>query len=250
MAIGDQGNFEQGDQKAGKHANQGDQDEALFVRVAAEGGKGPFSGGTSSTVKGLLEGLQIEQTQNVQPEARTRPDAQAGARTRPDAQQEVRTRPDAQTQANQGGEREVTGPNGSKIRLSSKFPDGKERPTEVTEPDGIRHAYLWREVGGKVIPIATMDLSPQGQRLATGELMQNLKTWKIKAGNYPEMPIEGTLTVDANGVHKFREANGNTFTRNPDGSATYTDSSGRSLNHPLARGPKDFVPNPGVRLKK
>lgn len=248
MAIGEQGNFDQGDQNAGKQGNQGNQEE-LYVRVQAEtGGKGPFSGGASSTVKGLLNNLEIEQTQGT---PRTRPDAQPEPRTRSDAQPEARTRPDAQ-QAGQGGERDVVGPNGSKIHLSSKFPDGKERPTEITEPDGVRHAYRWQEVGGKIICTAIADLSPQGQMTATGRLMQDQKTWKLKAGNYPEIPVEGALTVDTNGVHRFKEtATGNTFTRNPDGSATYKDSSGRDIpGHPLVRGPKTYDPSGGMRPKK
>lgn len=247
MAIGEQGNFEQGDQNAGKQqGNQGNQ-EGLYVRVQAEGGKGPFSGGASPTVKGLLNNLEIEQTQGT---PRTRQDAQPEARTRPDAQPEARTRPDAQ-QAGQGGERDVVGKNGSKVHFSSKFPDGQERPTEITEPDGVRHAYNWKDVNGKIMIVAAADMTPQGQMAVKSWLTQDQKTWKVQVGNYAPISAEGTLTVDANGVHRFRETNGNTFTRNPDGSATYKDSSGRDIpGHPLVRGPKVYDPSGGMRPKK
>jgi|AGTN01.3.fsa_nt_gi hypothetical protein len=231
-----QGKFEQGDKTSGQGKPA---DEQLFVRVQAEGGGkgGPFSAGPSRAISDLLSKLEIQQTGET---PRTRPDAQQ------EAQPEARTRPDVQ-QAQAGGERDVAGPNGSKIHLSSKFPDGQERVAEITEPDGLRHAYRWQEVNGKIVCTATADISPQGQMIAGSALQRDMKTWNVKAGN-ATIPIQGTLTIDNDGTHRFREGNGNTFTRRPDGSATYSDSSGQNLPHPLARGPKQA--NTGMRPKK
>lgn len=239
---GDQAKFDQGDQNTGKEASPNN--EGLYVRVQAEKGSGPFSGGASPTIKGILNNLEIEQTGATTP--RTRPDAQTQAKEAREAQPEARTRPDAQ-QAQAGGDRDVPGPNGSKIHLSSKFPDGQERVTEVTEPDGLRHAYRWQNVNGKVTCTAIADISPQGQLIAGSVLQKDMKTWHVKAGN-SSIPIQGTVTIDNDGTHRFREPNGNTFTRKPDGSATYSDANGQNMPHPLARGPKNAIT--GMRPKK
>ncbi len=111
---------------------------------------------------------------------------------------------------------------GSSISLERQG-DGREHPIKIVHADGSSTEYDYDQ-SGKLKGVVEFDTS--GKQFSHYEAGDGSRGAWVRVGDQPaQLPavIYGTLTVDDQGNHSFRERDGSTFVRTADGSMFKTN---------------------------